>query len=93
MVCLNRNFFLDDITMIDNSKEYIVYNFSIEKNCDIPEMIVLEENLTIEEGQTREKYWIEYYRKQGRNILNKAPAGSIGTLGFKKRIQNYDRYE
>jgi hypothetical protein len=28
-----------------------------------------------------------------RNILNKAPAGSIGTLGFKKRIQNYDRHE
>ena len=24
MVCLNPNFFLDDITMIDNSKEYII---------------------------------------------------------------------
>ena len=70
-----------------------VYNFSVEKNCEIPEMIILDENLTIEEGQEREKYWIEFYKKQGKKLLNKAPAGSIGTLGFKKRIQSYDRHE
>lgn len=52
-----------------------------------------EENLTIEEGQEREKYWIEFYKKQGKKLLNKASAGSIGTLGFKKRIQSYDRHE
>lgn len=71
-------------------KSDAVYNFSVEKKCEIPKMIILEENLTIEEGQKREEYWIEYYRKQGKKILNKAPAGSIGTLGFKRRIQNDD---
>lgn len=77
-----------------NKKHYVksdsVYNFSVEKKCEIPSMIILEENLTIEEGQKREKYWIEYFKKQGKKVLNKAPAGSIGTLGFKKKISKYD---
>ena len=67
-----------------------VYNFSKEKKCEIPEMLILEEKLTIKEGQEREKFWIEYYKEQGKKILNKAPAGSIGTLGFKRKIKNYD---
>lgn len=69
-------------------KNDAVYNFSSLNNCEIPEMKILEENLTIEEGQEREKYWIEYFKKQGKKILNKAPAGSIGTLGFKRKLHD-----
>lgn len=69
-------------------KSDAVYNFSSLNNCEIPEMKILEENLTIEEGQEREKYWIEYFKKQGKKILNKAPAGSIGTLGFKRKLHD-----
>ena len=69
-------------------KSDAVYNFSSLNNCEIPEMKILEENLTIEEGQEREKYWIEYFKKQGKKLLNKAPAGSIGTLGFKRKLHD-----
>lgn len=67
-------------------KSDAVYNFSTSNGCEIPEMKILEENLTIEEGQEREQYWIEHFKKQGKKVLNKAPAGSIGTLGFKKKV-------
>jgi hypothetical protein len=44
--------------------------------------------LTLEEGQEREKFWIEEYKRQGYKILNKAATGrgtsSLGMIGHGK---------
>lgn len=60
-----------------------VYDFSQEKNCEIPEIVILEELLTEPEAKVREQYWIDYYKKQGWHMLNSAKAGSLGS-SFKK---------
>ena len=61
-------------------------------------MEIIEDNLSVIEGQEREGYWVEYYREKGYNILNKIKtgkgSGSIGAIGrgrskeiyFKKKI-------
>lgn len=58
--------------------------FSEENNVSIPPIKVLESNLTVEEGAEREKYWLDHYKDSGFNIINKAPAGSIGNPGINK---------
>lgn len=58
--------------------------FSEENNVSIPPIKVLESNLTVEEGAEREKYWLDYYKDSGFNIINRAPAGSIGNPGINK---------
>ena len=55
--------------------------FAKEKNIAVPEMKVLESDLTIKEGAEREAWWIEQYRADGWRLLNKQKAGSIGGLG------------
>lgn len=52
------------------------YQFSIEHCVEHPKMVIIENDLTIEEGVEREKYWIEYYRTSGNyNVLNKSCGG------------------
>lgn len=59
-----------------------VLSFSLENKCEIPPMIVLEENLTIAEGRDREDYWKIDYRNRGWVLINKAPTGiNSGSLG------------
>ena len=41
-------------------------------------MIIIEKELTIEDGKKREQFWIDYYRNNGYNILNKQKGGGIG---------------
>lgn len=56
------------------------YKFSSEHNVEHPKMIIIENDLTIEEGVEREKYWIEYYRNKTQyNVLNKTKGGETGT--------------
>lgn len=55
--------------------------FAKENNTPVPKMKILETDLTLEEGSKKEGIWIELYKKDGWNILNKAKAGSIGRLG------------
>ena len=65
-----------------------VAKFAREKNCSVPPMVILEDNLTLEEGQEREQFWVEEYRLQGYSILNKAATGkgvsSLGMIGHGK---------
>ena len=56
--------------------------------CSVPKMVVIEDHLTLKEGQEREDYWIKYYTDRGYNILNRGVTGigrgSLGSLGFGK---------
>jgi hypothetical protein len=36
-----------------------VYRFAHKHSCVIPQMIIIEENLTIQQGREREDYWRE----------------------------------
>lgn len=57
------------------------YKFSSEHHVEHPNMIIIENDLTIEEGAEREKYWVNYYRENcSYNILNKTNGGQIGKL-------------
>jgi len=63
------------------SKNDTVSKFAKEADIPVPEMKILEDNLTIKEGSEREGYWVEKYRLDGWTILNIAKTGSIGGLG------------
>ena len=41
----------------------LTYKFSSEHHVEHPKMIIIENDLTIEEGVEREKYWINEYRE------------------------------
>lgn len=61
-----------------------VTKFAKQKNCAVPPMTILEDKLTITEGQDREEYWRQKYAEEGYYILNTAATGigkgSLGTL-------------
>ncbi|MBQ7381450.1 MAG: GIY-YIG nuclease family protein [Paludibacteraceae bacterium] len=73
---------------IFNADNDAVAKFALDHNCSVPPMIILEENLTLAQGQEREDYWIKYYKRKGYRALNKAKTGrgvgSLGTLECKK---------
>lgn len=55
------------------------YQFSSEHHVEHPKMIIIEGDLTIEEGIEREKYWINYYRENTPyEVLNKKDGGQKG---------------
>jgi len=58
-----------------------VSSFAKEKGIVVPEMKILESDLTLDEGVKKEAWWIEKYREAGWMLLNKAKAGSIGMIG------------
>lgn len=58
----------------------VVYQFAKEHDIAVPEMKVLEDNLTIEDGRQLEGVYLEKYKQDGWQILNKAKTGSIGGL-------------
>lgn len=60
-------------------KAELTYRFSSEHHVEHPKMVIIENDLTIEEGAEREKYWINYYRENKLyNVLNKSCGGQIG---------------
>ena len=62
-----------------NRENELTYKFSSEHHVEHPKMIIIENDLTVEEGVEREKYWINYYRENGfYNVLNKTCGGQIG---------------
>lgn len=75
----------------DRDKEHVlvendtVAKFAKEKNCAVPNMVIIEENLTLQEGLEQENYWTNYFKDQGYIILNKAATGvgkgSLGAIG------------
>ena len=64
------------------------YQFSSEHHVEHPKMIIIENDLTIEEGIKREKYWIKHYKENNYNVLNKSEGGEIGSLGGVKWTKN-----
>lgn len=59
-----------------------LYKHCEENNIEMPEPIILEENLTAHESQDREEYWLNWYINEGWNTLNKAVVGkNKGSLG------------
>ena len=55
------------------------YQFSSEHGVEHPKMIIIENDLTVEEGVEREKYWINEYRENSPyNVLNKTKGGEVG---------------
>lgn len=65
-----------------NRERERTYQFSSKHGVQHPPMIILEENLSVEEGVEREKYWIKYYKKNKQCVvLNKSNGGELGSLG------------
>lgn len=58
-----------------------VFEFSKKNNLEIPKMEIIETNLTILEGSSREIYWGKYYRDNGYEIINKKACGGVGRMG------------
>ncbi len=55
------------------------YKFSSEHHVEHPKMIIIENDLSLEKGIEREKYWINYYREESSyNVLNKSCGGQVG---------------
>lgn len=61
-----------------------LYKYAKENGLEVPQMEIIEDGLTIEEGQKREGYWINFYKNTDYIVLNKTKAGSIGRLAFGK---------
>lgn len=67
--------------IFDNDKDAVA-KFALEHKCAVPPIIILEDSLTLEQGQDRENYWVNYYREHGYIVLNKAPTGiGVSSLG------------
>ena len=63
----------------------IIFRFSKFHDIDIPSIIILEKDLTLSEGLSKENEYILQYKSNGYNVLNKAKTGighgSIGSIG------------
>ena len=67
-----------------------LYMFCSNNNIDIPEPFILEENLTGIESLEKEDFWVNYYKNDMWNVLNKAKTGlKSGSLGHTK-IWDYE---
>ncbi len=62
------------------SENTSVSNFAKEHGVEIPEPIYLENGITLKEGVEKEKFYIEKYKNEGWNLINKMPGGGIGGL-------------
>ena len=58
-----------------------VYKYFNKLGKEVPEPIVLKDNIVAKDAQYYEEYYINFFRKQGINIINVAKAGSLGGLG------------
>lgn len=65
-----------------------VNRFAKQNNTCIPKMTILESGLTLEDGLEKEDYYVNKYRSDGWNVLNKAKtgkrSGAIGCLNSHK---------
>ena len=59
-----------------------IVKFCKDKKIPMPNMIVIEDNLTLKEGLERENYYVKYYKNLGYNLLNVAKTGlGSGSIG------------
>ena len=83
----------------ERDKEHIftdtdaVHMFAKEKNIPVPDMIILEDNLTLSDGVEKEGYYLECYRKKGWRLLNRMKTGGIGLLARNKWTEKSCRLE
>lgn len=69
-----------------------VYNFSIENNVEIPTIVILESGLTVYEGLEKEDYYVNKYKSEGWNIINKAKTGKeSGSIGSIHQTYTYNK--
>ncbi len=64
-----------------------VSDFCKKNDIALPEMKIIETELTIKEGAEREQFWIDYYKDNGWVLLNKVKGGSLGGIG--RRFSKY----
>ena len=65
-----------------------VYKFAQKYNIVIPQITILETNLSLEQGREKEDFYVTKYKSEGWNVLNRAKTGkncgSLGGLGYGK---------
>ena len=66
-----------------------VREYSILNNIEVPEMKILEDNLTIVESQRAEQKWMDIYKQKGWTLINKVKAGSIGAQSSFKYTKEF----
>lgn len=68
-----------------------LYKYCMANGLEVPEVKILEKNLTALESQEAENSWIDTYRSTGWNVINKASTGvGSSSLGSMPRKWNYD---
>lgn len=69
-----------------------VFKFAQDNNTSVPKMTILESGLTLEDGLEKEDYYVNKYRSDGWNVLNRAKtgkrSGSLGGLAATKWTYN-----
>ena len=74
------------------SNKSAVFKFATKCNVTVPEMTILESNITIIEGLEKEDYYCNKFKEDGWNLLNVAKtgikSGSVGALGSGKWTYN-----
>ena len=68
-----------------------VYKFAQENNIPIPNPQIIESGLNAEESQEKEGYWVNYYKKQGFNVLNKAKTGKGSSSLGARVVWTYEK--
>ena len=61
-----------------------VYLFAKNNNLEIPKMKLLEEGLSVKDGQIYEGLWVDIYKEEGWNIINRKETGGLGSIAFGK---------
>ncbi|MCK9415214.1 hypothetical protein M0Q97_00985 [Candidatus Dojkabacteria bacterium] len=73
-----------------NKNENLI-KFCIDKKIPLPNYKILDENLISVDAQTREIYWLDFYKNDGWDMFNIAKAGSLGGGNIKwtlKKLKN-----
>lgn len=68
----------------------VVYKYFHSIGKDIPDPIILKENLFANEAQFYEGYYVDVYNDEGMNVLNLANTGSLGGYGQWTREMCYE---
>ena len=72
---------------LNNKIKSPVYKFAKENNIEIPKIKILENNITILDGQKLEKEWLDKYINDGWKTLNVGKCGEgCGSLGVLNTI-------
>lgn len=71
-----------------NKKYDTVKTYFLNINKELPLPIILSENLTLEESQYYEDYFLKHYKDDGWNVINKGKTGvGVGSVGsFVKKL-------